>query len=489
MTDDKSAPASTASPRFAVVGHPNKGKSSIVSTLAQDDSIYIDRISGSTKQSRSYPMSVNGDVLYELIDTPGFQRARAVLEWLNLHCDNTAQRPDAVKAFYQQHQNDPQFVNECELLKPIINGAGIIYVVDGSRPYGPEYEAEMEILRWTGKPSLALINPIDNHNYVSDWENALGQYFKTVREFDAHRAEFVKRTALLKVFGQLLPHWESALSKAVDCLQAERSRQHQQSSDMIATMIVDNLQHREIQNIGLGISPESVKTIMAEKFQAQLRQNESRCRARVEESYAYRHLQREENLLELIDTDLFDQESWYLFGLNKKQLIGLSAGAGAGAGVLVDIGLGGHSLFLGSVIGGISGGLGAWKFSKQIASFTFKGLPTGGHTIYYGPASHPNFSFVMLGRAIHHLKLVCTRTHANRGTLQLEQEKIESAKRDGGDGDNQPVLELFDRKEKTSLMSIFKDIRSNKKLLQQRQALADLIFLQAQKFDSDTSPL
>jgi len=36
-------------PSFAVVGHQNKGKSSIAATLAQDDSVYIDRLSGSTK--------------------------------------------------------------------------------------------------------------------------------------------------------------------------------------------------------------------------------------------------------------------------------------------------------------------------------------------------------------------------------------------------------------------------------------------------------
>jgi hypothetical protein len=59
----------------------------------------------------------------------------------------------------------------------------------------------MEILRWTGKPSLAVINPIDSEDYVQEWENALGQYFKTVRIFNSHRAEFVKRTSLLNVLG------------------------------------------------------------------------------------------------------------------------------------------------------------------------------------------------------------------------------------------------------------------------------------------------
>ncbi len=69
-------------PKFAVVGHPNKGKSSIVSTLALDDSVQIGNIPGTTQVKRSFPLKVDGKVIYELFDTPGFQRARRVLSWL-----------------------------------------------------------------------------------------------------------------------------------------------------------------------------------------------------------------------------------------------------------------------------------------------------------------------------------------------------------------------------------------------------------------------
>ena len=65
-------------PKFAVVGHPNKGKSSIVSSLAMDDSVQISDIPGTTTKSRSFPLIVDGKILYELLDTPGFQRARYV---------------------------------------------------------------------------------------------------------------------------------------------------------------------------------------------------------------------------------------------------------------------------------------------------------------------------------------------------------------------------------------------------------------------------
>ena len=45
-------------PIFAVVGHPNKGKSSIVATLAQDDSVAISSASGTTRVSENLVVSV-----------------------------------------------------------------------------------------------------------------------------------------------------------------------------------------------------------------------------------------------------------------------------------------------------------------------------------------------------------------------------------------------------------------------------------------------
>src|SRR5690554_2848519 len=61
-------------PVFAVVGHPNKGKSSVVATLSQNDAIAIALEPGTTRAGQAYPLTVDGQELYTLVDTPGFQR-------------------------------------------------------------------------------------------------------------------------------------------------------------------------------------------------------------------------------------------------------------------------------------------------------------------------------------------------------------------------------------------------------------------------------
>ena len=83
-------------PRFAIVGHPNKGKSSIVATLAEDDAVAISPHPGTTTQARAYPMRLDGETLYELVDTPGFQRARETLAWLEAHDRGAGERATVV---------------------------------------------------------------------------------------------------------------------------------------------------------------------------------------------------------------------------------------------------------------------------------------------------------------------------------------------------------------------------------------------------------
>ena len=98
-------------PAFAVVGHPNKGKSSIVATLAQDDSVAISAQSGTTRTAETLQVEV-GSSRFALIDTPGFQRPARVLQWLEQHADSAEQRQGAVQKFIEDPECWQQFPDE-----------------------------------------------------------------------------------------------------------------------------------------------------------------------------------------------------------------------------------------------------------------------------------------------------------------------------------------------------------------------------------------
>lgn len=148
-------------PEFAILGHPNEGKSSVLSTLAEDDSVRVSATPGETTQCRIFPVVIDGREVLRFTDTPGFQNPGRVLSELKKRTE-TEENP--LKTFREYARTIPELHDDCELLGPVERGAGIIYVVDGSRPVRNVDRAEMEILRLTGKPRMAVINCKENDN-------------------------------------------------------------------------------------------------------------------------------------------------------------------------------------------------------------------------------------------------------------------------------------------------------------------------------------
>ena len=113
-------------PTFAVVGHPNEGKSSVVATLTEDDSVRISDFPGETTICSDYSVRVDDRVLIRFLDTPGFQHPKETLDWMQQYIDQ-GQHP--AKAFVEAFRQDTSKRHDVELMTPLAAGAGIIYVV------------------------------------------------------------------------------------------------------------------------------------------------------------------------------------------------------------------------------------------------------------------------------------------------------------------------------------------------------------------------
>jgi hypothetical protein len=412
-----------STPAFAVVGHPNKGKSSVVATLSQNDTLAIALEPGTTRRRQSYPMSVDGRPLYTLVDTPGFQRPRRVLQWLQAHSLDAADRPDTVRAFVRQHQDDPRFVDECELLTPILEGAGIIYVVDGSVPYSAEHEAEMTILRWTGRPSLALINSIGTGDHREAWQAALGQFFQVVRTFDAVRAPFEQHLSLLRAFGQLEPGWEAPLDQATRLLSEQRRQRRHQAAVWIADTLAAMMAHQVRQRLTPGQAGDSGRAEpLRDRWFRDQRRQEQTLRTRIEHLYRHRRLQRQEAELHWHpDPDLFAEGNLRHWGVSRGYLATVGFGAGAVGGAGLDALTLGSSLGAAALVGGLIGAAGSYLAGDRLRLPVLQlgPLRQGVRTARFGPVQDPQFGYVVLGRAVDHWWHVSQRNHAGRDLLTL----------------------------------------------------------------------
>ena len=408
-------------PKFAVVGHPNKGKSSIVSTLSMDESVAISNIPGTTTKYRAYPLKIDGEVVYELYDTPGFQRPRAVLDWIRQENLPANLKRERVIAFVRENENNPKFADDIEILKPILAGAGIIYVVDGSKPYGKEFEAEMEILRECGAPSMAVINMIGDRDYSQDWKNALSHYFRIIRRFNPMRANFSQIVSMLESMAQLEEDWIEPLKLAVDELKRKRRKDIAKSANIIAHMIKDIMQHR----VYIPIKDEEIKPAQLERAKIRYLND----LVEIERNYLgqiatifNRGAKDIDDTIEIFGgVELFSKESISLFGLDKKSILLLSASGGAVVGSSIDAILGGSSLLMGTIVGASAAVVGAWQGFDKMISDKIIGKISSNKKLILGPIKDTELPFILLKRAIYFTIEIANRPHANREHIDISK--------------------------------------------------------------------
>ena len=452
--------AATALPVFAVVGRVNRGKSSIIATLAEDDSIAISALPGTTRRATTYDVSLEGERLFRLVDTPGFEDAARALAWMQQREPSADRRAARVAEFRERFAGSGEFVEECELLGPVLDGAAILYVVDGSTPFRENIMAEVEILRWTGRPRMALVNKSASGEHLAAWHAALAPAFSTVRNFDAHAASFRERLQLLSLFRELVEPWRAPLGRAVDRLTEEQSRRLEESAIAIANLLVDASTHTIELEAGAGGLERAEQTAVEQRFLDALREMEQRSRRYVERLYRHHRLTTESEPLErpAFARDLFSERVWHSLGLSAGQLITAYSVAGATAGGTLDVFVGGASFFTGTVLGAALGGATAlWQLGARAFDITAvetlgeRLRKTSGPTKRYrvGPHQHPNFPFVVLDRALLHHQAIRYRAHAQNTSSALALDAAPSAARELPLATRQRLSKLLGRARKS----------------------------------------
>ncbi len=412
-------PSGPETPHLCVVGHPNRGKSSIVSTLTENDSVRISPASGTTRRADRFEFSLDGRVLLTLVDTPGFQRARQVLAWLEQETVSPGERPARVRAFLAEPGHAERFPDEVALLKPIVEGAGILYVVDGAQAPSPLDEAEMEILRWTGQPRLAVINPMSPQAQTEAWQRTLGQFFQWVRVFNPLTATMPARQALLRAVGELTPAWSAPIKRLIQGL-AERDRQRLGDvSEALAAYWAEQLVERQPVQIPGALGRQRAE----EQLRRSLDERETGFFRTLREDWGHQTSELEREGGWELDTDqLMNTETWYLWGLKQSDLLWVSGSAGAATGLAVDVGLGGASLLTGAISGGVIGSVGGWLASRELPGKRLGWLPLTRQRHVMGPVKHPNFPLVVMARALTFTRQLWLKPHAERSAVVLRAE-------------------------------------------------------------------
>jgi GTPase Era involved in 16S rRNA processing len=413
----------TEIPLLAIMGHPNAGKSSVVATLTENDRIAIDKRAGTTTTSNEYPVIIDGRTVMVFIDTPGFQNPSDILEWFQAH----PEQRDLAAAFLAAHGHDPLFSHDCALLRPVADGASIILVVDGSKRIKEKDRTEMELLRLSGRPRMAILNNLTNiTKHMPAWQDALNKSFNSVREFNAHRATYAERIALLNALKSIDQRWEPMLDETVRAFERDWARRIEQSAATITHLLRDTLVYKttrvvKVGDLGSDTERQAIQQQLTEAFQNGLRKLEKQAQQQIRAHF--RHHVWDVPPDSLLSKDLFSAEVGQALGLTQRQLALAGAAAGAATGGVLDLSLGGLSFGTGALIGGVVGGalgvLGGAALAKIDIHRTF-----GVERFTIGPVTNPSFAFVLLDRIILYCARAMNWSHGRQAADEAAPDKV-----------------------------------------------------------------
>jgi len=399
-------------PEFAVLGHPNEGKSSVVSTLTEDDRIKVSCIPGETTQSKKYTVRIDGQDIIRFVDTPGFQVPKQTLTWFKGFDGDPGK---IVDQFIDTFKNDIFFADECELLRPLARGAGIIYVVDGSRPVRDDDLAEMEILRLTGRPRMAIINSkTEKKDYTADWKQEFRKHFNAIRVFNSNTANFTERIKMLESLQAIDQEWEPMLSRVILAFKKDWIKRNQLVCAAMIRSMEQSLTFFLSQSLTSSSDKDAIKEELTQKYQTHIKEMEIQLFKKIRALFKHHLFEVHLPEYSILRHDLFSKQTWELLGLTKEQLAAAGAIIGGTMGAILDTAAAGITFGVFTALGGIIGAGSALFSGKKIAGQKTAGFRFGGDKLQLGPNKNLQFLYILIDRALIYYSHIIHRPHGKR---------------------------------------------------------------------------
>lgn len=406
-------PNNVPAPEFAIVGHPNEGKSSVVSTLSEDDSVRVSPVPGETTECRIFPVLIDGREVIRFIDTPGFQNPRKTLAWMRAYQGNDQKM---LTEFIRIHSKDPAMHDDCALLAPLATGAGIIFVVDGSRPLRNMDRAEMEILRLTGRPRMAIINCKDeNSSFLADWQNEFRKHFNSIRLFNSNRATYSQRIALLNSLKAIDQDLEGVIETVIQAFSADWENRRCQSAALITALLAESLRYRASAACPPGKDETQLKAQLHGEYTQFVSKLERTAHQQIRRLFKHNLFNVQLPEQSILQEDLFAAKTWQFLGLRDEDLIWAAAMSGAAVGVGLDVMTAGISFGVFAAIGGVIGAAGAaFKGKELLSGSRLLGMKLDKQQLQVGPVTNIQLLYILLDRALLYCRQIISRAHGRR---------------------------------------------------------------------------
>lgn len=347
---------STRAIRLAVVGHTNVGKTSLLRTLTGDVSFgEVSHRPSTTRHVEGARLSVDGEALVELYDTPGLEDAIALLDYLE-RLDRPGERldgPARLTRFLEGSEARQRFEQEAKVMRQLLDSDAGLYVIDAREPVLAKYRDELAVLASCGKPLLPVLNFVSAQQHREpEWREALSRLgLHALVRFDSVAPPEDGGRRLYESLALLLESARPRLERLIDDQEKQRTAKRHSAARLIAELLIDCAACRRSVETTADQEQQAV-----EALRKAVRQREQQCVEALLKLYAFRKDDVSSSDFPLMDgrwgDDLFNPETLKLMGVRVGG--GVAAGAAAGAGV--DLMVGGVTLGAAALVGAIAGG-------------------------------------------------------------------------------------------------------------------------------------
>ncbi len=341
--------------KLAVVGHTNVGKTSLLRTLTRDVGFgAISHRPSTTQHVEGARLSVDGEALIELYDTPGFEDAVALYEYIE-QLPKTAERldgPELLQRFLNSSEARQRFEQEAKVLRQLLQSDAGFYVIDAREPVLAKYRDELAILTMCGKPLLPVLNFVNSTEQREPaWREVLARLgLHALVRFDTIAPPQDGEQRLYENLSLVLDSQRPRLQRLIEHNQAQVLVRRKAAYRLIAELLVDVSACRR------SVHPDQLEEAIQD-LHRDVRQREQTCVEALLKLYAFRKDDAQASALPLEEgrwgDDLFNPATMKQLGIK----VGGGMAAGAATGVGIDLLTGGLSLGMATVVGAAVGGL------------------------------------------------------------------------------------------------------------------------------------
>lgn len=344
--------------RVAVLGHVNAGKTTLVRALARRADIgQVDPAPGTTEQAHAVLRRIPGAPPLTLVDTPGLQDPVPLAELVKAvpHGHTALER---LRWFLKRPDARAEFEPECLALQAALDADAVLYVLDARELVLPKFRSEIELLQACAKPTLVLLNRLDDpRNRGADWKAALaGHGLPAVCGFDPFAPAPQSQAQLMQLLARVLATTRPDADTLGPALRAEDEARRRRRHQLIASTLVGLAALRHTISRA-EVADEAKRSERVEAFRRQVVGQVRAARGALAELHGFPGLESALGELSGVsgrwDEDLFDPEALRL----SARKLGAGAAVGAAIGLGLDIALAGLSLGVGTAVGAAIGGV------------------------------------------------------------------------------------------------------------------------------------